>query len=578
MGLLNSALQIGRSALMSYQGALQVVGSNVSSAASPDYSRLSPQLAPLQGQLAGGDLQPGAGVALNGIQRNIDEALESRIRLQIGAQESVSREQNALAQIETLFDDISGAGLSTRLGEFFLSFDELQNRPDDPAVRDLTITSGMRLAESLRDLRQQLASLGEDLDSQIADIAVSLDDLARRIADLNTRITTSEAGRDGQATGLRDQRDALLRELGALVDVAVREQPNGALNVYIGSEALVQGSVARPLVAVQEVIGEALRTSIRFADTNDQIDVRGGRLAGLVRSRDEHAYGRIAAIDELAGTVIAEVNRIHADGQGRSGFTTLTGTQVLLATDVALDASAAGIPLPPQNGSFYITVVDDETGTPVAYRVDVDLGVAGAGTTLEALVADINAQVAGVSASITSDNRIVFTADDGVTFTFGHDGQQGRTDTSGVLAALGVNTFFKGTGARDIDVNEELVAQPLLLAASSAFVSGDGANAGRLAALETAQSEQLDGVSITAFYNTIAGAVAVDGAAVNDRVEVADAVLLSLQLQKESISGVNPAGSTSMRRPSRWSSMSGPSKAPPDTSAWSMNCSTSWSC
>ena len=32
MGLLNSALQIGRSALLSYQGALQTVGSNISSA------------------------------------------------------------------------------------------------------------------------------------------------------------------------------------------------------------------------------------------------------------------------------------------------------------------------------------------------------------------------------------------------------------------------------------------------------------------------------------------------------------------------------------------------------------------
>ncbi len=532
MGLLNSALQIGRSALMSYQGALQVVGSNVSSVASPDYSRLSPQLAPLQGQLTGGDLHPGAGVALNGIQRNIDEALESRLRLQIGAQESASQEQNALAQIETLFDDSSGAGLSTRLGEFFLSFDDLQNRPDDPAVRDLTISSGMRLAESLRDLRRQLASLGEDLDSQIAHVAVSLDDLARRIADLNTRITTSEAGHDGQATGLRDQRDALLRELSALVDVAVREQPNGALNVYIGSEALVQGSVARPLVAVQEVVGEALRTSIRFADTNDQVDVRGGRLAGLVGSRVEHIYGRIAAIDKLANGLIAEVNRIHADGRGLTGFTTLTGTLDLLATDVPLDAGAAGIPLPPRNGSFYITVVDDMTSTPIAYRIDVNLGVAGTGTTLESMVADINAQVTGVTASITSDNRIAFTADDGVKFIFGHDGQQARTDTSGVLAALGVNTFFKGTGAGDIEVNKEL-------SASSTFLVGDGLNAGRIAALGGGQSDQLGGMSITAFYNSIAGGVAVDTAAANDRVEVADAILLSLQLQKQSISGVN---------------------------------------
>ena len=86
MGLLNSALQIGRSALLSYQGALQVVGNNISSAAAPGYTRLSPQLDPLQGVPMAGDLQPGAGVAMSAIQRNIDESLEARIRLAIGSE------------------------------------------------------------------------------------------------------------------------------------------------------------------------------------------------------------------------------------------------------------------------------------------------------------------------------------------------------------------------------------------------------------------------------------------------------------------------------------------------------------
>src|SRR3972149_5783852 len=88
MGLLNSALQIGRSALLSYQGALQTVGSNISSAGSPDYTRLAPPLVPIQGSLIANDLQPGAGVALTDIQRYLDEALEGRVRLAIGGQEA----------------------------------------------------------------------------------------------------------------------------------------------------------------------------------------------------------------------------------------------------------------------------------------------------------------------------------------------------------------------------------------------------------------------------------------------------------------------------------------------------------
>jgi flagellar hook-associated protein 1 FlgK len=262
-------------------------------------------------------------------------------------------------------------------------------------------------------------------------------------------------------------------------------------------------------------------------------------LAGLIAGRDLYAYGRVAVIDELATAVIAEVNRIHADGQGLVGLTTLIGTQDLLATDVPLDTSAAGLPINARNGSFYLTVVDDATSTPATYRVDVDLGIAGGGTTLQSLVDDINAQVAGVAASITSDNKIQFVADDGMTFTFGHDGQDARRDTSGVLAALGVNTFFSGTSAANIAVNETLIAQPSILAASSVFIGGDGSNAGRLAGLETSISEHLGGTSITEFYNTIAGSVAVDGASAMDRLEVAGAIASSLQLQRERISGVN---------------------------------------
>lgn len=537
MGLLNSALSIGRSALMGYGAALQVVGSNISSAGSPDYTRLSPQLDPLQGSPIAGDLQPGAGVALTAIQRNIDEALEARVRLAIGSEASVATQEIALAQVEILFDDLGGVGIGARFTEFFNAFDEVQNTPEDRAVRDLAVARGVQLADSLRELRARLAALGDDMDSQIAAIVQSADQIAGEIARLNVEITTAEAGRQGQVTGLRDQRDALLRNLSGLFDVTVREQPNGTVNVYVGSEALVQGGSARGLIAVEEVDGQSSRLSIRFADTNQQIDIEGGRLHGLVLGRDQGT--QIAALDRLASAVIADVNRIHADGQGLVGFNSVTGANEVFAIDESLDGTNAGLAFPPQNGSFYITVADTSTGTPVAFRIDVDLDGTDGGTTLESLVEDINTQVAGVTASITSDLRLQLTADDGFTFTFGNDGQQAREDTSGVLAALGLNTFFTGTDARNIMVNEELTGQSTLLAAAGVFFAGDGTTAGRIAALNTAVSERLGETSITGFYHTITNAVAVNANAVHNDLRAASGVLESLQAQRESVSGVS---------------------------------------
>jgi len=539
MGLLNSALQIGRSAILSYEGALHAVGNNISSAGSPDYTRLSPELASLQGPTLGRGLQPGAGVTLSDIQRNIDEALEERLRLAIGAQQSAEARQMAIAQVGSLFDDMSGSGVGARLNEFFHNFDELQNTPEDSAIRDLTVNAGALLATALSELRAGLSRVGENIDASIADVVQVADALAEDIARLNAEITTSETGQRGQATALRDQRDALLRELSQLFDVTVREQRDGSLNVYIGSEAIVQGDVSRGLVAVTATDGEFTRTSVRFADTDQEVCAAGGRIEGLIRARDEDAYGQVAAVDELAHTLIAEVNKIHADGQGLVPFRSLIGAVDILDTDVPLNSSSAGVPFSVTSGSFYLSVIDDATQTPVAYRIEVDLSGSGTDTTLESLVQSINDQVEGVTASITSDNRLAIEADDGVSFVFGFDGQRGRADTSGVLAALGINTYFTGTDATNIAVNKTLIENTSLLAAAAEALPGDGAVAGLIADLDTA-TVTLDGYqSISDVYEAVANAVAVSGNAANGDSQATETVMLSLQAQRESISGVN---------------------------------------
>lgn len=538
MGSLNSALQIGRSAILSYQGVLQVVGSNVSGAAEPDYTRLTPGLDPLQGPTLGRDLQPGAGVALTSIQRNIDEALEGRLRLARGALASAAQQQTALARVETMIDNVSGTDVATRLATFFRAFDDLQNAPEDAATRDLALSAGAELAGSLHGLRGQLGALGVDLDGQIEGITAAVNDLAARIARLNREITTAEAGGRGQATGLRDQRDALLRELSDLMDVTVRQQTDGAFNVYVGSEALVQGAQVRSLVAVAATDGEFTRTSLRFADSNAQVNPRSGRLAGLIAARDRHAFGQIAAVDELARAIINDVNRIHADGQGLAGFTTVTGAQDLLDVAAPLDTATAGLGSTPRSGSFYVTVYDDATRTPMAYRINVDLAP-GTGMSLTDLVDSFNDQVTGVTAAITSDHRVAFAADDGRSFVFGFDGQQARADTSGVLAALGVNTFFAGGSARDIAVNPVLAASPLLVAAAAENLSGDGVVAGRIAALDSTPSSRLGGMTLPRQYEALATNVAVTASAAHDAHLATSTVLSTLQTQKESISGVN---------------------------------------
>jgi flagellar hook-associated protein 1 FlgK len=256
-------------------------------------------------------------------------------------------------------------------------------------------------------------------------------------------------------------------------------------------------------------------------------------------ARDEQAFPRMTDLDDLARAIIAEVNAMHADGQGLTPMRFVVSTETVADMDAPLNSMAAGLLNPPIDGSFFIAVADDATGTPIAYRIDVDLDGQGDDTSLADLVAAINANVNGVTASVTADQRLSLQADQGFSFTFGHDGQQFRTDSSKTLAALGINTFFTGSSAADIAVREELHTDSGLLAAGTVNRPGDGINAGRIAGVIDAASTHLNGMSILAGYNAIANGIATAGASAANKLEASGAVQEALAAQRESISGVS---------------------------------------
>lgn len=529
----------GRNALLAYQGALQVVGNNVSNSGNPDHTRQTADLTSVAGGLVGNGLRPGAGVSLTAIRRNVDEALENRLRTANGEVEYNAATRAALAEIEVFFDDQSGAGISGKLVDFFNALSDVQNAPQDLAIRQVVIGTADALATSLRSARDSLGEIGRRLNDQIKQRVEDANDIAGRIAELNSQIVTAEAGNTSQSGPLRDRRDALLRELSHLLEIQTAEQPDGSVIVYAGSEPLIQFGFSRGLSTEDVANGQSVRTSVIFADSNTTLVNPGGAIGGLIRARDDQALGRIAAIDQLAEGIIAEVNAVHADGQGLTSLRSVTSVNHIADPDAALNSLDAALRITPDNGSFFISVADDATGSTVAHRIEVDLDGEGTDTTLNDIINQINTDVDGVTATLTADNRLNLDADTGFSFTFGHDGDQFREDTSGLLAALGVNTFFEGSGAADIRVRQELVADPGLLAAASLNRVGDGLNAGRMGGLIDMPSDALGQASILQFYNSVANGVAADGAAARNSLESAEAVASALEQKRQSISGVS---------------------------------------
>lgn len=77
----------------------------------------------------------------------------------------------------------------------------------------------------------------------------------------------------------------------------------------------------------------------------------------------------------------------------------------------------------------------------------------------------INASGADVTASIVNDRLQIAADNAGETFAFG-------SDSTGLLAALGINTFFDGTDARGFSLNQEVFNNLSLI--NAGHVNGAG--------------------------------------------------------------------------------------------------------
>ncbi|MFN0138153.1 MAG: flagellar hook-associated protein FlgK [Phycisphaerae bacterium] len=534
MALLGASFQIGRSAMAAYQAALAVAGQNLANVGNPNYTRQTGRLEAQPGGPVLGGVAPGSGVRLTQLNRHIDEALESRLRSALSSRSRSEVLYQSLTQTEALYNELTEGDLSTQLSEMFGKFGGLQAEPKDSTARDLVISSADAVIATLKRQRSGLQQQVIDLNTQAGDVASEANRISNEIARLNGLIVSTESDGVSIASPLRDQRDALLRDLSEIMDIQTREQDTGAVNVYVGSEPLVEFNRSRGVTVIKTLQDGLEIGEVRFADNEGTITVRQGKLAGMLAARDTYVRDQLERLDTLARGMIFEVNKLHAGGAGLVGYQNITSQYDVDDPTAALNSTAANLPFPVKNGSFIVHVRDTATGQETTRQIAIDLdGLGGNDTTLASLATALGG-VPGLNASVTADNRLQLSAGNGLQVRFSED-------SSDALAALGVGAFFTGTNAANIGIVSEVRADPRLIAASLTGADNDGDMAGRIAALAEsgASSSVLSNRSITEFHTSMIGDLAVTGAAALTEYDSADGVHQGLYAQREALSGVS---------------------------------------
>jgi flagellar hook-associated protein 1 len=518
-------------ALLANEIALQVVGQNISNANTPGYIREEVELTPSFAQRQGG-LILGTGVRVQAVVQKIDKFLEERLRGATSQSANTAVLKDAYSQLEGILGSLSDSDLSSAMDKFFNSISDVLNQSQDVSVRNLTVSLGDALTQEIQRTTGQVEALRSDLNDRVQSMAENINRLLQDVCRLNQQIAETEGGglSNSDAVGLRDQRAQALQDLASLIDIHTVEQEDSTVSVYAGGDYLVSGMTARS-VKVELGADRGLTTAeIRLADTDSPLQCGSGDLRGLLDARDNVLGGFLDQFDDFAHTLIFEFNKVYASGQGLKGYTALTSKYHV--DDAAAPLDAAGLPFTPQNGSFQILVRNKTTKLTQTTEIPVDLNGLGHDVTLE----DLCHQISGIDGldaeiSISGELTIRSTSSD-VEFAFAHD-------TSGVLAALGLNTFFTGTSAHDIGVSAELGQDPSLFAASAEGIGADTKTAQDLAAFLDRPLESGNGQTLSVLYDGMINGVSQSSSMAASSAERAQVFQTTLEGQKMAVSGVN---------------------------------------
>jgi flagellar hook-associated protein 1 FlgK len=327
-------LNLASRSLQAQMTGVDVTGQNLANVNTPGYSRQMVKIT------ASPDVQTsigpeGTGADATSIQQAVSSLLNGQIQSQSSTsgywnaqQTSLQSAQAALAEFlsgsstsstnsTTNSTDTSGTGLSKKLSDFFSAFSALASSDSD-SNQQAAVNAGQSLATMFNNVDSQFSSVRTSLNASLTSDVTSANQLLTNIAGLNKEISSAQSG-GGNANDLLDEREQDLENLSQLTTVSTSTGTNGAVNVTIGGQTLVAGgAVSDTLQTYDPGNGQLL---VQTAAGGVNLTLTGGSMQGTIDARDNTLATMQNNVNQLAGTLITQVNAIHDSGYSSTGGT-----------------------------------------------------------------------------------------------------------------------------------------------------------------------------------------------------------------------------------------------------------------
>lgn len=316
---MSDLLSVGASGVRAYQTALTTVSENIANSGNVDYSRRSVGLNEIATGGAGLTYRGsanGMGVVVGGTVRAADSFRSAAVR---GAGADLARTEAGSVWLDRIQSGLTGNDLSARITSFFNSAKALAADPTSTAARAVMLESAANVAAGFAATGDALAQTTADLDATADQATAKIGELGSALARINDGLGRTSPGTATAAT-LADQRDQILEEMSALVDVNATFDPSGRATVRVGGSGgpvLVAGNEAGGITYTRNAAGTVAFT-VHRAGTTSTLTPNGGALAGIVDGAQRVQEAR-AALDAIATGFTDGVNALQAAGRDLNG-------------------------------------------------------------------------------------------------------------------------------------------------------------------------------------------------------------------------------------------------------------------
>ncbi|KQP50527.1 flagellar hook-associated protein FlgK [Methylobacterium sp. Leaf108] len=353
-----NALNTATAGLRVTQAAIGVVSQNIANVGTAGYVKRTLSTV--------SDGVGNSGVATGLINRTLDEAAQTQLRLETSGSAYTGRIADVRGQLDKLYGQPGSAtALDGVVNGFAQALQGLAADPTSPPARSTVVDRASSLAAKIGGIAQGVQNLRGAAESQLATEVRDVNDLLSAIANLNTKIVAS--GDDSAKADLLDQRDQKVTTLASFLDVKTVPQRDGSATIVTGSGlTLVERAVATTLSFDQRpaMTPEASYSTDPAKRGVGTIIARQPGGAGIDLIADGGiGSGSLAAGIELRDTILPQAQRQLDDlaaGLSRSfSDRQATGTAVTAGTASGFDIDLTGL----SAGNAITLSVRDAAGT-----------------------------------------------------------------------------------------------------------------------------------------------------------------------------------------------------------------------